>query len=134
MNNDKYILEKLDNAKKYVIENVGAKKYYNFYDAYKLLKSFSFTKEIDINELNDYLPATIPLVESIESFSKGYISDYDVYKIYAINYGSGFAIIVISSKDGKIISNYYGDMINDFTISIYYCLDIMCQDNPYYCN
>ncbi len=134
MDNSNYLIEKLRQAKERINNVVGDKKYYNFYDVSKLLRDFSFTKEIALEEINDYLPATIPTVESIDSFSKGFISDYDLYKIYAVNYGSGFALIVVSSKDGNIVSNYYGEMINEFTMGIYYCLDIMCKDNPFCCS
>ncbi|MGM9970841.1 MAG: hypothetical protein ACI35W_00330 [Anaeroplasmataceae bacterium] len=134
MYNEKYLNEKLLEAIDYVNLVIGKKEYYTFNDVFILLKSFNFTKEIYLEDINDYLPSSLPLVESISSFSKGYISDYDIYKIYAINYGSSFAIIVVSSKDGNIVSDYYGDLFNDFTMKIYYCLSIMCKENPYCCN
>ena len=60
--------------------------------------------------------------DNIYEYTKGFISD-DNYRIYALNYGTGFIIIVISGDD--YITGYYGDTINDFTLRIYYALEVM---------
>ncbi len=129
-----YLKAKQKKSLELISEQIGLKKYYNFFDVFKLFKSFGFTKEIKFEEIVNYLPANYQIYNNIEDFTKGYINEYDIYKIYAINYGHIFVLIVVSSKDGTIISNYYGETINDFTMNIYYCLDIMCKPNPFCCN
>lgn len=121
-----YIDSKLEEAKQYLYNIIGEKDYYTFDDVYKLLKSFTFTVEIDFCDLKDYISQSLNYDNIIE-FSKGFIIDEN-YKIYAINYGSGFVIIVVSSANGYNVTSYYGNIINDFTLKIYYALEIMCKN------
>lgn len=121
-----YIDSKLEEAKQYLYNIIGKKDYYTFDDVYKLLKSFTFTLEIDFSDLKDYISQSLNYDNIIE-FSKGFIIDKN-YKIYAINYGSGFVIIVVSSANGYNVTSYYGNIINDFTLKIYYALEIMCKN------
>lgn len=127
MNNQKYIYKKMLESEKYIYDLLGKKEKYTFLDVFKILSSFSFTKEILFEEIGLYVPTLYHYLTSIEDFSQGFISGRDDYKVYALNYGSSFAIIIVSSTDGCHIDNYYGDMFNDFTMNIYYCLDIMCS-------
>ena len=127
MDNSKYILKHKEDSLIYIKEVLGDKSFYDFKDVFKLLKSFSFTKEITLEEINDYLPSNLPFPNGMYSFTKGYISDDDIFKIYAVNYGSGFIIIVVSSINGNSVNGYYGNIINDFTLKIFYCLDIICN-------
>lgn len=125
-NKDIYIDEKLLEARSYVERLIGKKELYTHEDAYKLLNSFSFTQEIDFEEIPEFLPSAMKAPESILEYSKGFIDDETENRIYALNYGTGFIIIIISGNES--ISKYYGDTINDFTLRIYYALEIMCKN------
>ncbi len=121
-----YIDEKLNEAKNYLYACIGEKKYYTYDDVYKLLRSYTYTEEIEFSEIDSYIPSSLKY-DSIIDFTKGFIIDKN-YKIYALNYGTGFILIVVSSSDGNIINSYYGDVINDFTLKIYYALEVMCKN------
>lgn len=122
-----YLDEKLNEAKEYVNSIIGIKEEYTFNDALKLLKSFSYTQEIDFDELAEFIPASLHFANLYE-FTNGFIDDNSINQMYALNYGTGFIIIVLSSLDGKNINSYYGNTINDFTLRIYYALEIMCKN------
>lgn len=126
MQTDTYLELHLNDAKEYVFKMIGKKELYTSNDAYKLLKSFSYTEEIDFTDIPSYLPSAAKAPTDISSYTKGFINKYAVNNIYAINYGTGFVIIIISSENGYI-TNYYGDTINDFTLKIYYCLEVMIK-------
>ncbi len=121
-----FLDEKLTQAKNYLYSIIGIKDDYTYDDVYKLLKSFSYTEEIDFSEINSYIPSSLRY-DSVYEFTKGFITNDD-FKIYALNYGTGFILIVVSSLDGKHVNTYYGDTINDFTLRIYYALEIMCKN------
>ena len=123
-----YLEDKLDEAKSLVNNLLGNKEFYTHEDAYKLLNSFSFAIEISYSDIASYLPSAMVLPDTIYEYTKGFIID-DNYKIYALNYGTGFIIIIISGSD--FITGYYGDTINDFTLRIYYCLEYMIRNYIY---
>lgn len=126
---DEFLTRQMKKANELVEELVGRKKYYNYFDAVKVLRNFGYTKEIQFEEMMNYLPANYKEPDNIETFTKGFINDYHSYKIFAINQDHRFVIIIVASKDGVIIDRYYGETINEFTMFIYYCLDIICNCN-----
>lgn len=123
-----YLEERLEEAKKLVDNLLTNKEFYTHDDAYKLLNSFSFAVEIEFSDIKSYLPSAVIMPDNIYEYTKGFIID-DNYKIYAINYGTGFIIIIISGTD--FVTGYYGDTINDFTLRIYYCLEYMTRNYIY---
>lgn len=125
-NTEEYIEEKLNEALSYVYKLIGKKELYTHEDALKLLNSFSYTEEIDLEDIPSFLPSARIAPRNLFEYTNGFISDYDNNKIYALNYGTGFIIVVISAQNGYI-TTYYGDTINDFTLRIYYCLEIMTK-------
>lgn len=126
MQTDKYINDHLNEALEYVNQMIGKKELYTHDDAYKLLKSFSFIQEIEFDEIKDFIPSAMKAPSSIEEYTSDFISSNYDNRIYALNYGTGFIIIIISAANGYITS-YYGDTINDFTLKIYYSLEVMCK-------
>ena len=120
-----YLDKKLIEAKNLVNKILGYKELYTQEDVYELLNAFTFTQEIDFSELHEFLPSAMKKPESIEEYTKGFIYNDD-YKIYALNYGTGYVIIVVDGKE--YAKGYYGDTINDFTLNIFYCLEIMCKN------
>lgn len=125
MPKEEYLDSKLNESYNLIERLIGIKDKYSFEDAYKLLNAFSFTQEISLDEISEYLPSAAKIPNDVFEYTKGFISNQN-YKIYALNYGSGFIIIVVGGT--SFIEDYYGDTINDFTLNIYYCLEIMCKN------
>lgn len=126
LEDNEYLSLKLKEAKDLVIKIVGLKEYYTQDDAYNFLSAYAFTQEIDFSELKDFLPSAMKTPESIEEYTKGFIDSRE-FKIYALNYGTGYVIIVVDGE--SYIKSYYSDVINDFTLKIFYSLEVMCKNN-----
>ncbi len=109
---DDYNLKKLDEARIYIDEVISFKLEYKFSDIFKLLKSFGYTLQLDLDSINSYIPSNKQYFESISDFTSNYILDSDNFKIYAINEGPFFTIFVISMYNGKVKSYFCNNITN----------------------
>lgn len=126
MNN--FINKKLKKANCFINETIGLKTYYNKSDIFIIFTKFGWVEELTLDEVSDYIPTLGHNLDSISSFTKGFINSYKSV-IYAIRMQKHFNLFVIGFNNLNQYDSYFSVTINDETLEICYILEEMLKQN-----
>ncbi len=124
MDNQKYVLKKLEEAKTTAYEFVGFKNAYSKRDIFKMLTKYGYVEILSLDEAPMYLPSKGYSFESISEFTQGFIHNNSDYEIYAIRMEHHFNLFVVSYDSGYA-NAYYSVNISLETMDICYILEVM---------
>lgn len=122
--NTKYIEQKIEQARAYIKRYIGLRPVYLEKDIFDILKTFGYVESLNLDEVDFYLPSMAYDNSSIESFTKGFISEKD-YRIYAIRMEKHFNLFVAGFNKYREFVNYYSVTISEETLSICFILEQM---------
>lgn len=124
MDNQKYVLRKLEEAKQNILKTLGPRNSYSKSDVFKMLTKFGYVESLALDEAPMYLPSKGYCFDSISEFTNSFIQNNSNYQIYAIRMEHHFNLFVVSYKQ-NIANAYYSVNISLETMDICYILEVM---------
>lgn len=128
METEKYLNNKLAWASHFLRESVGLKLNYTQNDVFNVLTRFGYVENVELDEACDYLPSKGYNLDSIETFTNGFIKS-NRFKIYAVRMGRHFNLFVVSYNEQNEPDLYYSVTISEETMDICYILELMTKQH-----